>query len=529
MLFINNYENADAVAIMLLKCLRINIPAHEIVAELSKHPDYPSLLAISDVLQNFNVNNAAYQVSIHDAGKVPCPFITNLNRGDGEFIVVDKLTDGEVFFYNDKGKQKLPRTTFDKFFGGVVLTAEKSSDLLEQQAKTKLSVASYRLPAIIAGILIILSGSLITHSTYLANVTWQIIFLTIVKTSGLATTVLLLIQGIDGNNPLVQKLCQSVGKSNCNAVLTSKAANVFAWLSWSEVGFLYFAGTWLLLLFGNGSALVWYTLLVLNLVSLPYTFYSIYYQARIAKQWCLLCCTVQAILWLEFITMALSNVTGVPVFTAAGLSNIVICLLVPTILWAIVKPYLLRLQLLSPLKKQLRTFKYNVELFNNMLKAQPRYAMPAEDWSIVLGNAEANNIITMVTNPYCQPCSKTHQVLDNWLNQNPNLQARIIFTANNNDSDIKTPVSRHLMALNKLTDKTIVKHALHDWYGQKQKSYDAWAKAYPVQLNETEFYKIDQQKAWCQMAEVTATPALLLNGYRLPNIYQLPDLKYMLE
>jgi len=31
------------------------------------------------------------------------------------------------------------------------------------------------------------------------------------------------------------------------------------------------------------------------------------------------------------------------------------------------------------------------------------------------------------------------------------------------------------------------------------------------------------------MAEVTATPTLLLNGNRLPDLYQLTDLKYMLE
>jgi len=31
------------------------------------------------------------------------------------------------------------------------------------------------------------------------------------------------------------------------------------------------------------------------------------------------------------------------------------------------------------------------------------------------------------------------------------------------------------------------------------------------------------------MAEVTATPTLLLNGSRLPDLYQLTDLKYMLE
>jgi predicted DsbA family dithiol-disulfide isomerase len=146
-----------------------------------------------------------------------------------------------------------------------------------------------------------------------------------------------------------------------------------------------------------------------------------------------------------------------------------------------------------------------------------------------LGKLEANNIITMVTNPYCPPCAKTHKLLDEFLKERGNVQARIVFTANNTNNDIKTPVSRHLMALNELKDKTIVRKALHDWYEQKQKNYDAWAKAYPIKLNGTEYHKIDTQKAWCKMAEVTATPTMLLNGYRLPDLYQLTDLKYMLE
>jgi hypothetical protein len=74
-----------------------------------------------------------------------------------------------------------------------------------------------------------------------------------------------------------------------------------------------------------------------------------------------------------------------------------------------------------------------------------------------------------------------------------------------------------------------VKQALNDWYEQKQKNYEAWAKLYPIALNGIEYQKMEQQKAWCQLAEVTATPTLLLNGYRLPQLYQLTDLKYMLE
>jgi hypothetical protein len=78
-------------------------------------------------------------------------------------------------------------------------------------------------------------------------------------------------------------------------------------------------------------------------------------------------------------------------------------------------------------------------------------------------------------------------------------------------------------AIIKRYDKTILRPALHDRYEQKQKNYDAWAKVYSIYLNEVEYHKTDKQKAWCQTAEVAATPILLLNGYRLPGLYQLLD------
>jgi lysophospholipase L1-like esterase len=122
-----------------------------------------------------------------------------------------------------------------------------------------------------------------------------------------------------------------------------------------------------------------------------------------------------------------------------------------------------------------------------------------------------------------------HHPRDELLEQRHDLQARIVFTANNTEDDIKTPISRHLVALNEFPDKELIKRALNDWYGQKQKNYESWAKAYPAPLNGVEYQKIDKQNAWCRLAEVTATPTLLLNGYKLPDLYQLADLKYMLE
>ncbi|TWJ01536.1 thioredoxin-like protein [Mucilaginibacter frigoritolerans] len=530
MLSFTKHPNAEAAVFKLLKYLKINIEPELISSEMFRHPDYPSMLAISDVLNALNIENAAFRVEAEEIDSVPCPFIAYAKSNGGEFWVVTEINKDFLLVSSEKWeKHKLETEAFKKIFGGIVLTAEPSNAFTKTTTfATFLSEFKTLLLAI--GLLLVLASALVFHSTYFTTITWQSLALALFKTAGLVTSVLLLIQSIDGNNPLIQKLCQNKGKTNCNAILSSKAAKVFDWLTWSEVGFFYFSGTWLLLLFSNGSTAIWQVLALLNLVSLPYTFYSIYYQARVAKKWCVLCCTVQALLWLEFVPLLSVAFKSPLIIPDAGVwSAVIISFLLPIILWAFVKPLFLEIQQLPPLKKQLRTFKYNNDLFNQLLTSQPKYAQPDEEWSIVLGNVEANNIITMVTNPYCPPCSATHKLLDDLLNQNGDIQARIVFTAQNIDDDIKTPVSRHLMALNANADKANVKQALHDWYEQKQKNYNEWAKIYPVQLNEADFYKLDKQHEWCQMAEVTATPTLLLNGYRLPQIYQLPDLKYMLQ
>jgi len=531
----------DNIIIVLSKFFRLfnlSLSRETIYEELLKHPDYPSLLAISDVLSNFKINNAAFRVSDDELTNVPWPFIAHTNINNGDFVIVNKINNEGVTISNEKwNRHRLPLAEFKKLFKGIVLVSETP---VPQINKLQLPpLVNLRIPVTIAGTMLILISALLFHTNYFTSISWLSLLLTTFKCGGLATSVLLLIQSIDSNNPLVQKLCQSVSDNNCNKILSSKAAKVFEGLTWSEVGFFYFTGTLLLLIFGGGSPAIWQILLLLNLISLPYTFYSIYYQALVAKQWCVMCCTVQALLWLEFVPLIIHYVNTAPMnFTqnnslnthewANTLSSAFICLLLPVIIWMLLKPLLLQIQQLYPLKQQLQKFKFNSELFTTTLMNQPKYAQPDEEWSIVLGNVEANNIITMVTNPYCQPCAATHKQLHELLKQNGDLQARIVFTSDNTENDLQTPVSRHLMTLHGMADKTMVTNALYDWYEQKQKDYKEWAKTYPVQLNKTEYNKINNQKAWCKMAEVTATPMMLLNGYRLPDLYRLEDIKYML-
>ena len=83
---LQKYENAAAVTIQLLKQIGNATGPEKVIAELDKHPDYPSLLAVSDVLSHFKIENAAYRISDEDLEDVPYPFLAQTNINSDDFI-----------------------------------------------------------------------------------------------------------------------------------------------------------------------------------------------------------------------------------------------------------------------------------------------------------------------------------------------------------------------------------------------------------------------------------------------------------
>ncbi|WP_143822957.1 vitamin K epoxide reductase family protein [Mucilaginibacter sp. MD40] len=527
MLFNNKPNNPEYVTVELLKAIGAQITDTEVTEELYTHPDYPNLLAVNDALNYYGADAAAYRINPEDLTDVPCPFIAHTKKPGAEYMMVKSISLTSVQVTGTgNGTTTMSLDDFKQLFDGVVLVPENTKIEKDTHASRPFNFDDVRYSVtLVLTIIIVIAGALLINN-YLT--TWQSLLVLVFKTAGLAVSALLLLQSIDKNNPLVQTLCGGGGKTNCNAILTSKVANVVKGLTWSDMGFFYFAGTWITVLFAGGNMGTLQLLAILNIVSLPYTIYSIYYQAKVAKQWCVLCCTVQVLLWLEFIPFVTLLTQPFESPSVQALARIILCLVTPAVLWLLIKPVIQKAQKAESLQHQLRGFKYNADLFNKLLQDQPKYSSPSPDWSIVLGNTAAENVITMVSNPYCPPCAKTHQIFDEWLKHNLDIQLRLVFTASNHEDDIKTPVTRHLMALNDNSDKSTVKKALHDWYEQKQKNYQEWAKTYPVNLDEGKFNKLKEQHDWCNLAEVKATPTILVNGYRLPDAYRIQDIKYLL-
>lgn len=123
---------------------------------------------------------------------------------------------------------------------------------------------------------------------------------------------------------------------------------------------------------------------------------------------------------------------------------------------------------------------------------------------------------------------------------NPDVSAQVIFTAKDDEKDIKSYPAKHLMAIDEKGDKELTKKALDDWYNAPKKDYTIFAEQYPLNGElQQQGEKLKAMSAWCEKTGVSFTPTFFVTSpptlgeaerglYQLPDIYSVEDLKYLL-
>ncbi len=524
--FIQPKDNAVSATYQYLKAIGAKVTEETVEATLKNHPNYPSLLATSDALNEWKIENVAIRIKPEQLAELPTPFLTYLDINHGIFALVKSIKDDAIeWIHTTEGFKREKIEEFLKKWDGVVLMAETNSDSGEKnfiENRKKEILNNLRIALLLIG------ASILTISLFYHNfiTDWHYNALLLTKFTGVIISGLLLWQSIDKNNPFINKLCVAGSKSNCNAILGSNAAQVTTWLSWSEIGFFYFAGGFVALLISPDSMFILWSL---GATSLFYTCWSIYYQAFVAKQWCTLCLTVQLIFIVEFLLNInyLSKLRGELVSltyndflsSLEGFSGVVL-------VWVFIKPFLQKSQQVAPLKNDLKRFKNNPNLFLSLLQKQEEMPfVPSNMHTIVIGNTHAEHTITMVTNPFCQPCAKTHKIIEDLLESNENLNCQVIFLASNDEGDKRGIVARVILSLS--IDQQ--PEALHQWYDNEERNIEKWQKQLGIIENKNTESTINQHQVWCKLAKIEGTPTLYLDGFKLPELYRLADLKGILK
>jgi len=534
-------DNAPEAAFLLAQLLGAQISRSTFEKEIKNHPNYPTFLSISDVLNNHKVENLTAKFDREQIVELPTPFITQVNgkKGITQFTVVKEITDNNVVFYDPEAQtwSEISIDAFSERSTTLVLLAEieepvKEKDYEKKIAEEKRIRVSQNLMAACIPFFILIA-SLLAFQQAGTGALLPVLY-SILTLAGTLVTVLLLWYEVDQTNTALQNICTGGTKVNCSAILQSKDAKVFG-ISWSTIGFVYFAGSLTILLvsgIANSNSLI--LLSWLTLTATPYVFYSVYYQWRMAKQWCVLCLSVQAVLAVQSVVVLIAGWYSPSLIQA---SNIIDTLLhtvpafaLPFIIVSLLIPALRKAKESGALTMELQRLKHSPEIFTAVLEKQKAVTFNPQGLGISIGNPNGSVKIIKVCNPYCGPCAGAHTPIEALLHNNPDLQVQIIFNAPNDERDMKFNPVNHLLAIDQKYNAQLTEQALDDWYLAEKKDYEAFAKKYPMNGElKKQGEKIEAMRDWCTKTEIQFTPTFFINGYQLPRNYSVNDLKYFLS
>ena len=308
---------------------------------LASHPDNNSFYAMVDVLDELNIENIALRLDMDSLRENGFPVIVHTGEKNGSFIVIENIIGDKIHYYNSKRKKIIePVEEFSAEWSGVALYAaqnEIQAELVQKKTSKEVRILQLRTPlAVMAGLICVI--------TWIFTTVWSIalIWISSLCVLGLTISILLTIHEFGKSNRLIHKVCHLNRLTNCNAVLSSPAAKLFGWLSMSDIGLCYFAGSLLSIIIAGltqFSNMIVSLLLVLSLFTFPYTLFSLWYQRMKIKKVCPLCLGIISVLWAE-IALTFYCLPAIQLFPVSSITvfSLFAGFTIPVVVWAYIKP-----------------------------------------------------------------------------------------------------------------------------------------------------------------------------------------------
>lgn len=498
---------------------------------LENHPQQESMMAYTDALNHFNIENAAAKITLEELKTLPAPYVVFLNKNGGTFALIKTASDNTVEWLDtQKGWVKNQWEEFTKDWSGIVLLAEPDDNSgeadFESKRKTEVLNRS-RIPIAIGLLGILIVWSVVTLP--IQSILTYALFL--LKLVGMTVATLLFIKTTDTNNRFIDKLCNAGPKVNCNSILDSPAAKITSWFSWSDAGFIYFFGSFFALLFSSNSSETLNAFFTVqsafSAMAMVFASYSLYYQGAKAKTWCLLCLGVVGVFVMEAIVVTTNFYYNGFLFELLSISTIFLSFLIPITFLLLFKNMVRRAQESKMLNKELTKLKSDPKIFESLMDGQQKMPeLPSQMPVVLLGNKSARHTITFVSKPLCNPCADMHIKIEGLLKVNENINCQVVFISN---PDKNNPIGQFVRKVFSLPQK-LQSQALQSWYEKRDRNFEIWHKQYS-EYDELEGLTRVQEghNYWVNKAEIDVTPTIFINGRLLPEIIDVEDLPLLLR
>lgn len=498
----------------------------KIILELQSHPDYPSLIAIVDVLHFYDIENVAARIDESELINLPETFLSVFCTHTGSEIVYTKKRglDFEIQFANGF-VQKLSRAEYLSGWNGMIVAIEENENKKDRQG----NMVSKNAVLFLLGFCVV--GLFQVYLTNFSN-PGESLFYTLCSLVGVIISLFLVREDLGFHDAAISRICYASKRTSCSEVLSSNGAKILGNLKLSDVSLAYFS----VLTFFSICTVFQNSLVIYNwlaLLSIPILLYSVFTQYFIVKKWCVLCLGIVITLMFQIVVVSIQGFNFI--LNVSDIKKISLFLFVFALMnfvWIKIK---------NLIKSDLSN--RNIELKYNQLKRKYVVfkALADADTSvnevalekldtIVIGDDNAPIALNAVLSASCMHCHKVYEnLMKLWSKNSEHLKIKLVFNINaenlNNPYNIiyKQAIS---LDLSGEYDKVIA--LLNDWH-VKRMSLENWKSKWEFGQSETGIETIQEQYNWCLENKILHTPAIILNGKLLPKEYEVQELNFFID
>jgi len=204
-----------------LKACGIKANKRFLQERVQSHPDYPSLISLTDTLEELQLEYLALEVDKDKIHNLLFPIIVHTTVNGGNFEIVFSLN------------QILNDIDFLERWDGVVLYVTPNAVIKNKQykifvlRKNQTIFFAYSLITIIFLFWLTLSIIVLNIPTFLFS---------LLNIAGICICTLIILHSLGMDNAITKQLCSADGTSGCDKVLTSKAVKIFKEADLGDIG-----------------------------------------------------------------------------------------------------------------------------------------------------------------------------------------------------------------------------------------------------------------------------------------------------
>lgn len=509
--------------LFLQLCEELHIPHTRTYTNrtFDEHPYKYTLYGLSRMLSDYGVENRSVRFNDKESAlaELESPFVAQVS---GDLALVIRITDEDVTYRWYGEEVRVPHKQFQSIWSGVALLvnpSEKAGEPDFEAHRRAERIQDAKKWGAAGGIALGLVCCPFLRASHFPLSTLGLFILNLL---GLYVCYLLLLRQLKIASSTADRLCNLLKHSTCTDLLETPASKAAFGISWSEVGAAYFGVNALMLHF-MPSALPMLALPAFG--ALGYSAWSLWYQRFRAHAWCPLCLLVQAVFILQALVYLISSGFRAISFDAVSLSEVLArsLLLLSSYLSAtlclhLALPVIAQARQAEQWKYNYRNLKLREEVFGFLLQKEPHYETTA-DSCIRFGNPDARYCLTVLTNPYCNPCAAMHGRMSGLIHQDCSI--KFVFTSFGSDYE---RVSRLMVAAYLQLGAARAWALYEEWYAGGKSRQEAFFEELGLDADSEEVAEeCRRHTQWREQTELSATPTLLVNNRRLPREYQIED------